>query len=219
MRLFLKGGSDLQKGETKIINKIVKTVKNPSLLILQWTSKNRKKNLKYRKILTKYFKSIGVKKVLFTDFKESREKIIQKIVKSNLIYLPGGDPILLYKTIKKKKLVGKLKNFKGTIFGGSAGALIQCEKYIIIKSQDNYKRTKLEQGIGLIDIIVSVHYGSERKESAGENAEEELKNISKKLKIKIYAIAEKSAIEYYNRKIKFHGKIFYFNNGKKKRVN
>lgn len=218
-RLFLEGGANLQEGKTKVIKKIIKTVKNPSLLMLQWTSNDKKKNAKYRKLLSRYFKSIGVKEIQFVDYTNTRKDVLEKIKNSNLIYLPGGKTELLYQNIIKTNVVKNLKNFNGTIFGGSAGALIQCKKYVAIKKPVADRRTtKTRPGIGLTNIIVSVHYGSKNPMLSGENPEIELKNFSKKIKRKIYAIPEKSAIECNGDKLKFHGKIYTFNKGVKTKI-
>jgi hypothetical protein len=52
----------------------------------------------------------------------------------------------------------------------------------------------------------------------GENPDTELRNFSKKINKKIYAIPEKSAIEYNNGKLKFHGDIYLFNKGIKTKI-
>ncbi|MBU4124310.1 MAG: Type 1 glutamine amidotransferase-like domain-containing protein, partial [Nanoarchaeota archaeon] len=118
-----------------------------------------------------------------------------------------------------KNIIKNLKNFNGIIFGGSAGALVQCKKYIAIKKPEpDRKITKPRSGIGLTDIMISVHYGSKNPMLAGENPDIELKNFSKKHNKKIYAIPERSAIEYNNGKLKFHGNIYLFNKGIKTKI-
>ncbi|MDD5416961.1 MAG: Type 1 glutamine amidotransferase-like domain-containing protein [Candidatus Aenigmarchaeota archaeon] len=220
MKNYLEGGNNMKTGVGKTLDrKILKEVKEPVIFVLHWTSRDVEKLKHYRKIMKKYFTNLGAKKILFSYFDDSYEDIKQKIEKSNMIYFPGGEPDLLYKTIKKKGITKLLKSFDGIIFGTSAGALIQCKRYAIIKEQGGRKKTKLETGIGFVDIIVEVHYGNKNPNLSPPKTDEELKKLSKRTNKKIYAICDAAAIEVSNSHYKYHGKIYCFENGSRRSVN
>lgn len=219
VRLYFLGGEDIEKKrDSKSINKRAFTDAggNPSILIFPWTGKftTAKKN-KYRKSMANYFKQLGASKIIFAELTDSSKKIKNKIKSANLIYLPGGEPKFIIKRFKNRKIDFLLKKYNKIIMGNSAGSLALCKKYVVIKGQDGRPKTAFENGLGLTDFAVSVHYGCDNKLLSGESPTKELVNFSKKNDVKIYAIPETSAIVYNGKTPKFIGKVYLFYKGKK----
>lgn len=210
-KLYLLGGEDVKKKDSKRINKkaFADAGKKPTILIFPWTARIEKK--KYRKPLKNYFKELGARKIIFAELSDSFKKIKKKIDSSDIIYLPGGETKFLVKRLKKIKKL--LKNYKGVIIGNSAGTLSLCRKYAVIKGQDSRPKSTFESGLGLIDFRVSVHYGSPNLDCPSED--KDLKKLSKK--VKIYAIPERSALVCNSKNLKIIGTVYQFYRGKKKK--
>jgi len=212
---FLGGGDKADKVIRSNYRKIIKSNKNPSLLLLAWATDDIEKMKYYKPIMFDFFRSLGVNKIIYADINDSYEILKRKIKKSNMLYIPGGLPDVLLRNINKKKIGEIIKKYDGTIFGSSAGALVFCDKYIILRGQDGEPKTKFVKGLGLANISVSVHYRSLVKHLGGETPVNDLRIFSKKRKI--YSIPEESMI-YYDGNIKVFGKVYLFDKGKKIRV-
>ena len=213
-RLYFLGGTNIKKGLVKKVYKKVLAEWNSVVLVFPWTAwfTTKRKN-KYREIIKNYFKSIGAKKVIFAELSDSLKKIKRKIKSSDLVYLPGGEPRLLVERIKKRRIDSLLRKHAKTIVVDSAGALVLCEKYAIIKGQGGRPKTTLEPGLELVNFTISVHYGSQIESIGGISSDKEHKSLSKK--VKIYAIPEHCALVYDIKNLKSIGKIYIFDNGKK----
>ncbi|MBU1091357.1 Type 1 glutamine amidotransferase-like domain-containing protein, partial [Patescibacteria group bacterium] len=145
------------------------------------------------------------------ELSDSIKIIKNKIEKSDLIYLPGGDNEILMQ--KLKKVANLIKNYDKVIIGNSAGALVLSKKYVHIEKQNSNIKLSMLQGLSLIDFSISVHYKSKRPNFPSRN-EKEHKKLSEKTKLKIYAIPEQSALVYDNGNLKFIGKVKVFYKGK-----
>ncbi|MGC8646313.1 MAG: Type 1 glutamine amidotransferase-like domain-containing protein [Thermoplasmata archaeon] len=149
--IVLQGGEDVRKRTDK---ELMKTVFNLSgkknILVIPWTSESDSKEFEYRKILKAYFSDIGFNEVTFLEKFEGEYDINNKISSVDVIYLPGGDPEILYREMKIRSIDSKLKNFKGIIIGNSAGAIILSRGSIIEK--------RFFQGFGLVNFYVFVHF-------------------------------------------------------------
>ena len=146
--IILQGGDDVKRQKNKqLFRWIAKLSKKKVIIIFPWTSDNEKK---YEKVLERYFKSSGFREVLFASRKESRSKILEILKKYDVLYLPGGDPEILYETIKEKRLVKAIKDFRGIIIGNSAGA--------IVLTKGQWEKNKFYKGFGLINMYIKVHF-------------------------------------------------------------
>jgi len=209
MELYFVGGEDLKTRDSKRINKqAFKAAGTPKILIVPWTVEPIEEPNKYWKIMEDYFTDLGAKEINFAKIGDSTKELARKVGRCNLIYLPGGDPRVLLKNLKAKGMDKLIKNFEGIFIGNSAGALVMCDKYAVVKRQDDYPKTTFYKGLGLVNFSVSVHYKSKVPHLAGESADEELQNLSKNRKI--YAIPERCALIYKNKKITFIGKVKEF---------
>jgi peptidase E len=205
-KLFFLGGEDVVKKESKEINKkaFLDAGGAPIVLIFPWTAKIVDKADKYRKILTDYFKELGASDIEFAELSDSFKEIEEKISKSNLIYLPGGDTNILVERIKNAKVDKLLQKFGKVIIGNSAGASAMCKECILTKGRAHPETTTFS-GLGLVDFSVDVHYSPSK--------DRELKKLS--MKRKIYAMPEKCAVVYNNGDTSFMGDVHLFYKGKK----
>jgi len=119
-------------------------------LVIPWTTNDESKEKKYRKIIEEYFKDVGFEEVIFLGKDDNSLKINEKFEKVDVIYLPGGDPQILFEEMKKRNLDQKIKDFEGIIIGNSAGA--------IVLSKGKIEGNKIYHGFGIVDFYVKVHF-------------------------------------------------------------
>lgn len=199
MQIILCGGGNIVEHELESIDKeVINSSKNKKILVLDLTTNDPNKIIKYKKFLQNYFLELGAKKIEFiSDYKDN--KIENKFNEFGIIYLPGGNPVILLENINKRNLSGDIKNFNGVILGNSAGALVLSKTLIITKDED-FPETISKEGLGIVPFSVEVHYD--------KGKDEELKKLN--LPETIYAIPEKSYINVEDEKIIFNGKIKIF---------
>jgi len=207
VKLYFLGGEDIEKRESKEINKraFIDAGGAPTVLIfIGWTSESVDKADRYRKIMANYFKDLDASKIEFAEPSDSFKEITEKVNRSDLIYLPGGVTRILVERIKNAEIDNLLRKYDKVIIGNSAGALALCKNCILTKGKDN-PQTAVISGFGLVNFSVEVHYNTSK--------DRELKRLSKKRKI--YAIPERCALVYDNGDLLFIGDVYLFYNGKK----
>jgi len=216
-KLYFLGGEDIVKRDSEEINRkaIADSSGAPVVLIFPWTSESGGKAGKYGEIMRAYFKDLGAKRIEFAELLDSLQEITEKVNASDLIYLPGGDTRLLLKRLRDSGTDSLLRKYNKVIIGNSAGALALCRDYVIVKGQGAALETKVALGIGLANFGVCVHYRSLREEYSGESLDKELKGLSEKVNVKIYAIPEQCALIYDEGNLEFVGDIYLFCKGKK----
>jgi peptidase E len=211
-KIYLLGGEDYNKRSSEKIERkaILDVGESPIVLLFPWSGwfTTEKRN-KYIRLITEYLMDIGASEVIYARVSEPLKSIKEKIENSNLIHLPGGSDELLLKRMKRKRIDQLLREYKGVIVGNSAGALILCNKYAVVKNQDNEPVTKLKNGLGLLDFTIHVHYTSKY--------DEELKMLSLSTKTSIYAIPEGNALVFDGKNLHNIGDVYVFEIGKKKR--
>ncbi len=163
------------------INRIIfKDVENSSVMILPWTTEDDDKKEKYFYILEEYFKSLGAVYVDQIKNPEEFDSNIDRVFRSNIIYLPGGLPwVFMEYANKSMKIRDVLQNYNRIIVGNSVGALVMCKEMIITADED-HPQTEILPGLGLVDFSVEVHYNVSN--------DEELLQLSQE--IKIYVLSE-----------------------------
>jgi len=205
-KLYFLGGEDIAKRDSKEINKkaFIDAGGAPIVLIFPWTAESVDKADKYRKIIADYFKELGASKIEFAESSDSREEIVAKIDRSDLIYLPGGVTRILVERVKNAKIDDLLRKYDKVIVGNSAGAMALCKDCILTKDKDN-PATTIISGFGLVDFSCAVHYNTSK--------DEELRRLLTKRKI--YAIPERCALVYDNGNLSFIGQVHLFYEGRK----
>ncbi len=207
--LYFLGGENVKERSLEHINRIIfNSVESPSVMILPWTTEDDDKKEKYFPILKQYFKSLGAVYVDQIKNPEEFDSDIDRVFRSNIIYLPGGLPgVFMEYASKSMKIRDVLQSYNGIIVGNSAGALVMCKEMIITADED-HPQIEILPGLGLVDFSVEVHYN-------GSN-DEELLQLSQERKI--YALSEQSGMKYdlHLEKLEFLESVYFFENGKKK---
>ena len=208
--ILLSQVDKISEDENKKIKKYVKS--NSNVLILPWTfakemtceefEKNyfNVKGERYRRYLD-FFINFGIKKenIRYSNcYKENKDEIVDKINKSDLLLLPGGNPEMLFnKVVYDKEILYSIKNYKGDIIGESAGAVLHFRKYFLTIENSYNNCLEYCNGFGIIDddFVVDVHTINTN------NYINSLKDIGKHMEKNIYAITD-SEVVIYNRKDK-----------------
>lgn len=209
VKIYFIGGEYIEKRDSEEINRkaFADAGGSPAVLIFLWAREAVDKADQRRKLLVNYFKDIGAGKIEFAESEDSIKKITEKINSSDLIYLPGGDTKILVKRLKEAKITELLKNYDKIIIGNSAGAQALCKKYVGMKGKHDRITTEVFQGLGLVDFAFVAHYDN--------SFDKEIRPLSERNNIKIYAVPERSALVYDKGKIGFIGNVFLFHKGEK----
>jgi peptidase E len=206
-RLYFQGGEDLAKRDSKEVNEkaFSEAGRAPVVLVfVGWTSKSVGESDRYRRIIVEYFEELGAREIVFAELSDSKEEIAEKMQRSDLVYLPGGDTRILVERLKDIGVDCLLRECDKIIIGNSAGALALCPECVLTRGRE-HPETEIFAGIGLVDFCVDVHYESSK--------DEELEELS--FNRKIYAIPERSALVYDKGKISAIGNVYLFYKGKK----
>jgi len=150
-----------------------------------------------------WFKEIGLifHEVYVIDKNDNKNTATNKIQKSNVLFLMGGDPIKQLNHIKNTEIIECMKKYEGVIIGLSAGALSICKKCIIVKDED-YPQNIVLDGINITNgLNVDVHYENDH--------DIDLKNIAKENDIEIFGIAENCFIKIQQGNNKYIGNGMY----------
>jgi peptidase E len=149
--IILQGGDDVKKRtNASLIRNVSEMSGTKRILVIPWTSGSPEKENAYRSELTDYFSESGFVEVEFLDRNETLTETERKFSSVDVVYLPGGDPDTFYNEVEKRGVHHKLRSFKGTIIGNSAGA--------IILSRGAMHEGELHRGFGIVDFFISVHY-------------------------------------------------------------
>ena len=158
------GGGLLRLGETITIDKfIVKENgrKNPKVLFIPTASKDLPVySIAFRHVYEKLGCQVKILR-LFNKRKFSQTTLKKLITSADIIYVGGGDYGILLSTWKKRKIIPLIQSAyqQGTILAGlSAGCAIWYE-YLI--DSDEYKKTRLKKGLGILKGVVIPHYKTE----------------------------------------------------------
>ncbi|WP_141556828.1 Type 1 glutamine amidotransferase-like domain-containing protein [Bacillus sp. Marseille-P3800] len=201
MNIFLIGGGECFPSQ---LNHMVQMKNGSSILIIPFATELEKRYRWLRRLIKSLahngFKSVDI---LHQDLSLKRMK--EKINQADLLYFTGGRPEELIKILNQKNLTKVIQSHHGAIIGYSAGALALCEECLITKDHV-YPETKLIQGVGLIPFTVEVHY------SPAIDIELTLWSKGRT----IYALPNGSSLFYDGEKIEVLGKIYVFQEGKKK---
>jgi peptidase E len=218
MKLYFHGGEDIKKRDSKEINEkaFADAGKSPTVLIFPWTADVEK--IEYRTVMYDYFKELGGGKIEFAELSDSFQELKEKIESSGIIYLPGGNDKILIDRIKERKINPLFQRYNKVIIGNSAGSLVMCKRYVVIKGQEGEPKTTSKEGLGKVDFEVAVHYKSAIPELSGQSPDRELKKLSRKMNKQIYGIPERCALVYDNKKIKPLGDVYVFDKGKKTKL-
>jgi dipeptidase E len=148
---------------------------------------------------------------------EFSEVLKKEVLKSDIIYLGGGNTFYFLKHLRQSNMMQDLKDFvsRGGILAGlSAGAILMTPTIGLagephFDRDDNDDNMKNLKSLGLLKFEFFPHYkNSMRYDKA-------LKNYSLRSKRRVYASADGCGIIVDGENIKFIGKTFLFHDGVK----
>lgn len=204
--LYLLGGEDLEKRDSKEINR--KAFRDagghPLVVVFPWTSKATGRQDIYRRMMVDYFKELGAKGVRFVEPTLPYTEMVKLVEESDLIYLPGGDPKLLIELMRNTGAAHLLRTYDKVIVGNSAGAVALAQEYVLL-AEEGYNTFIISSGLGLMDFGVAVHYEP--------SMDAQLENLSTSRNI--IAIPEGCALLYSDCSISLLGNVALFQEGKK----
>ena len=193
----LIGGGEIKNRETEHIDKCCITLtkkKNPVVVFIPIAAFDSEE---YAKTFEQYYTSLNAKVIIAFISKEHKKSVLDKISACDIVYLSGGDTEQLINQFKKNpEFIEAIK--KKIVVGMSAGALALSQKCLISKDEDTPK-TKIVEGLGLIDFTTEVHFDG--------NATEILKVIKNQT---VFAIAEKSCIVIEEKSRQYIGNVKVF---------
>ncbi|MGD6806595.1 MAG: Type 1 glutamine amidotransferase-like domain-containing protein [Candidatus Bathyarchaeia archaeon] len=206
-RIYLLGGETVSCRSAKEINLAAfeDAAKSPSVLVFPWARASFDRSYSKRKLLQCYFSSLGAGSVDFVEYGED-EAIREKLAQSDLVYLTGGQAMILIERSKKAGLHRLLKDYEGVIVGRSAGALALCRGCVTTCRYNS--KVRVTEGLGLVDITLKTHYLPQKDET--------LRHFS--LKQPIYAVPKDSALTCDNGNLSAIGTVYLFQNGQKQAI-
>lgn len=152
-----------------------------------------------------------LEKINILDTRIDSELGRELILKSDAVYLLGGNPFTQLEYLKENGYDETLKKYKGLLLGTSAGAMNFSKTSYYSKDED-YDKSIFYEGINLIDITIDPHFNIENKEQVNEAL------ISSKIN-KIIGLPNESAIRIANNKIFYINKCFIFDKGNLEETN
>lgn len=100
-------------------------------------------------------KKIGIKDeniIICNCYKDDKNKLLNILNDVDVIFLPGGNPEMMYqKIVHDKELLYVLKHTKKIVIGESAGTELQLKRYFITAKNNYYKYFAFYDGLGLLD--------------------------------------------------------------------
>ena len=159
--------SDFPKGVEKHYLDIKKYIKdNYKVAVLPWAfsvelDAEKFENEYFSKDTNRYQRYIGTLKklgikdeniIICNCYKDNRDKLLNILEDVDVIFLPGGNPEMMYqKIVQDMELLYVLKHTKKIVVGESAGTELQLKRYFITAKNNYYKHFAFYDGLGLLD--------------------------------------------------------------------
>jgi dipeptidase E len=206
--IILIGGGDYRKQENEEIDNYLRKIISPDMKILIVPFATTKdKYVSWASSLFNNFGRYGLRNFEILDEDLEKEKIIQRINSSDVLFFTGGLPNIFMEKVIEKDIIGTIKEFEGILIGYSAGSIVLSKECIVL-SEEGHPNEEIIDGIGLVDFSNYVHYKKDQDSS--------LIRFSKNRKI--FAIGNKSAISVREKERLFIGDIYLFENCIKKKI-
>ncbi|WP_034536300.1 Type 1 glutamine amidotransferase-like domain-containing protein [Carnobacterium inhibens] len=158
----------------------------------EWSDKYGAPSGEYYVSMIESFSSYGVpvENIFFANyFEDNPEKLKNEIQSFDILFFPGGAPDELFKRIEEFNLTDKIKKFKGTVIGFSAGAMVQIKDFHLTPD-GHYTEYTYHEGLGLIDSFdIEVHF-----EENDKVMRDSINRCIKETQKPVYAIGDKGAV-------------------------
>lgn len=181
---------------------------NDTIVFIATTFDDYEKNDLYYNNLIKHFKNIDItfNKAYLIDNRVDKDLAKDYILKSNIIFLMGGDTKKQIDSVKEYDLFEILKSKEGIILGVSAGSMNQSSRVVYKNDYNNYVIEDYE-GLGYIDINIYPHLDFNNIDYSKEVFE--VSNYTKTV-----ALPNDSFIRIENNNIDFVGEYYTIQNSK-----
>lgn len=157
---YLFSGISKEQGFNKVQREhLKKDIKNnDTIVFIATTFDDYEKNDLYYNNLIKHFKNIDItfNKAYLIDNRVDKDLAKDYILKSNIIFLMGGETKKQMDSVKEYDLFETLKSKEGIILGVSAGSMNQSSRVVYKNDYNNYVIEDYE-GLGYIDINIYPH--------------------------------------------------------------
>ena len=181
---------------------------NDTIVFIATTFDDYEKNDLYYNNLIKHFKNIDItfNKAYLIDKRVAKDLAKDYILKSNIIFLMGGDAKKQIDSVKEYDLFEILKSKEGIILGVSAGSMNQSSR-VVYKNDYNNSVIEDYEGLGYIDINIYPHLDFNNIDYLKEVFE--VSNYTKTV-----ALPNDSFIRIENNNIDFVGEYYTIQNSK-----
>lgn len=170
----------------------------------------------------KQYKSYGVGRFLYFPIDIPFDQtMLNEILKSDIIFLGGGNTYYFLKHLRKNMMLRRLKDFVlrgGVLSGLSAGAIIMTPNimtasYPSFDHDDNDENLKNLKSLDLVQFEFFPHYRNSKR------YDKELLHQSKMTVFPIIASPDGHGVILENGSLTFHKKNYIFHQGKKLIIN
>lgn len=207
---YLFSGISKEQGFNEIQREYLKKdiKNNDTIVFIATTFDDYEKNDLYYNNLIKHFKNIDItfNKAYLIDSRVDKDLAKDYILKSNIIFLMGGDTKKQIDSVKEYDLFEILKSKEGIILGVSAGSMNQSSRVVYKNDYNNYVIEDYE-GLGYIDINIYPHLDFNNIDYLKEVFE--VSNYTKTV-----ALPNDSFIRIENNNIDFVGEYYTIQNSK-----
>lgn len=207
---YLFSGISKEQGFNKVQKEYLKKdIKNNyTITFIATTFDDYENNDLYYNNLIKHFKNIDItfNKAYLIDNRVDKDLAKDYILKSNIIFLMGGDAKKQIDSVKEYDLFEILKSKEGIILGVSAGSMNQSSRVVYKNDYNNYVIEDYE-GLGYIDINIYPHLDFNNIDYLKEVFE--VSNYTKTV-----ALPNDSFIRIENNNIDFVGEYYTIQNSK-----
>ena len=207
---YLFSGISKEQGFNEIQREYLKKdiKNNDTIVFIATTFDDYEKNDLYYNNLIKHFKNIDItfNKAYLIDNRVDKDLAKDYILKSNIIFLMGGDTKKQIDSVKEYDLFEILKSKEGIILGVSAGSVNQSSRVVYKNDYNNYVIEDYE-GLGYIDINIYPHLDFNNIDYLKEVFE--VSNYTKTV-----ALPNDSFIRIENNNIDFVGEYYTIQNSK-----
>ena len=207
---YLFSGISKEQGFNKVQREYLKKdiKNNDTIVFIATTFDDYEKNDLYYNNLIKHFKNIDItfNKAYLIDNRVDKDLAKDYILKSNIIFLMGGDAKKQIDSVKEYDLFEILKSKEGIILGVSAGSMNQSSRVVYKNDYNNYVIEDYE-GLVYIDINIYPHLDFNNIDYLKEVFE--VSNYTKTV-----ALPNDSFIRIENNNIDFVGEYYTIQNSK-----
>ncbi|MFA6236163.1 MAG: Type 1 glutamine amidotransferase-like domain-containing protein [Bacteriovorax sp.] len=216
MKLVLYSGGDEDENRFLNLRALELThVKSPKLTLIPSSSYDAEDDFKF---FVKEFSEFGVQRfMLFCVDTPYTKTLLQEALKSDLIFLGGGNTFYFLKHLKKSGMFAHFDKFLkrgGVLCGLSAGAIVltphvHTASFPHFDRDENPWDMKNLSAMRLVNFEFFPHYKNSKRYDS------ELLHHSKKSKLPLYACPDGGGIVIEGEQISFCGKSHQFYQGKK----